>query len=77
MLGSKFPLTVVLVKSTAQAKEKPPLDESTLRRLAVDASCDPRTIKKVYEGQPVEGLAGERARAILIKEGLLSTEAAK
>ena len=42
-----------------------------LRRLAVKASCDPRTIKKLLDGEEVGGLAGERARAVLEEEGLL------
>jgi hypothetical protein len=47
------------------------IDASTLRRLAVQASCDPRTIAAVAQGRAVRGLAGERARAALIAEGLL------
>lgn len=45
------------------------LDSATLRRLAVRASCDPRTIVAVAEGRPVRGLAGERARRVLIEIG--------
>jgi hypothetical protein len=50
------------------------IDAPTLRRLAVRASCDPRTIKAVFEGTPVRGLAGERARAALIEAGLLPAD---
>lgn len=45
------------------------LDEATCRALAVEASCDPRTIGKVLRGQPVRGLAGHRARAALEAAG--------
>lgn len=47
------------------------LDAATRRRLAVAASTDPRTIEKVYRGLDVRGLAGERARLVLEKEGYL------
>jgi hypothetical protein len=46
------------------------IDESTRRRAAVEASCDVRTIDKVVRGEPVRGLAGERARAALISLGV-------
>ncbi len=46
-----------------------PLSAGTLRRLAVRASCDPRTIRAVASGQPVRGLAYERARAALVAMG--------
>jgi hypothetical protein len=45
------------------------MDEATARKLAVKASCDPRTIKRAAAGRPVRGLAGERARAALRDEG--------
>jgi hypothetical protein len=48
------------------------LSASILRRLAVRASVDPKTIKKVAAGEPVRGLAGERARSVLREAGLLS-----
>ena len=46
------------------------LDEATLRRIAVRASCSPRTIQRVYLGQPVRGLAFYRALAALTEAGL-------
>ena len=49
------------------------LDAATARKLAVEASCDPRTLRRVLEGDAVRGLAGERAREVLVKHGLLST----
>jgi len=48
------------------------LDAATARKLAVEASCDPRTLQRVLEGEAVRGLAGERARQVLEKHGLLS-----
>jgi hypothetical protein len=48
------------------------LDASTARRLAVEASCDPRSLQRVLDGEEVRGLAGERAREVLIKHGLLT-----
>ena len=50
---------------------RPELDECTRRKLAVQADCDPRTISKVYRGGHVRGLAGHRARAVLVAAGLL------
>lgn len=58
----------------AKNGEQNSIDAATLRRLAVEASVDPRTIKKVLNGDAVVGLSGERARAVLIKEGLLSED---
>lgn len=45
---------------------------STARKLAVEASCDPRTIYRVYRGEKVRGLAGERARTVLERHGFLT-----
>lgn len=47
------------------------LSWATLRELAVEATCDPRTIKKVFAGEEVKGGAGERARRALIAHGYL------
>lgn len=52
------------------------LDAATLRRLAVRASVDPKSIRKVFEGKPVRGLAGHRAATVLREAGLLASEAA-
>ncbi len=53
------------------------LEAAHVRRLAVKASCDPRTIKKLLKGERVTGLAGQRARAALVEAGLLPGEAVK
>lgn len=50
-------------------KRRPLLDASTVRRLSVQASCDPRTIRRCAAGEDIRGLAGERARAALKAEG--------
>jgi hypothetical protein len=49
------------------------LDEATVRELSVKASVCPRTIRRLVAGQPVRGLAGHRARAVLAEAGLLAT----
>jgi hypothetical protein len=46
-------------------------EASILRRLSVAASVDPRTLLRVLTGRAVKGMAGERARAVLIDAGLL------
>ncbi len=46
------------------------IDESTRRKLAVLADCDPRTIDKVILGRPVRGAAGLRALAVLTECGI-------
>lgn len=46
-----------------------PLDMATLRRFAVLAQVDPRTIRAAAAGLPVKGMAGHRARAVLKREG--------
>jgi hypothetical protein len=50
------------------------LDAATARRLAVEASCDPKTIIKALRNEPVRGMAGYRAREVLEKHGLLPPE---
>jgi len=47
------------------------LDSATLRRLAVRGSCCEETIRKVFEGRPVRGLAYYRARLVLEEFGFL------
>jgi hypothetical protein len=50
------------------------LDAATARKLAVEASCDPRTIHRVFDGEVVRGLAGERAAQVLEKHGLMKSD---
>lgn len=47
------------------------VDEATLRRLAVAADADPRTVKKRLAGKPVRGMVARRIDAVLARENLL------
>ena len=49
------------------------LDWANLRKLAVEAEVDPRTIKKeLSEPGSVLGMSGDRAREVLIKHGRIA-----
>jgi hypothetical protein len=50
------------------------LDAATVRKLAVRASVDPRTIMKVFKGNAVKGDAGNRARAVLLADGFIAED---
>ena len=50
------------------------LDAATARRLATEASTDPRTLIRALRGESIRGLAGYRAREVLAKHGLLPPE---
>ena len=50
---------------------KPKLRASEARRLAVLASCDPRTVALVYQTGEVASMAAERAARVLEAEGLI------
>jgi hypothetical protein len=52
------------------------LDKATIRRLAVEADVDPRSIVAELraargERPPVKGMAGHRVRRVLAEHGLL------
>jgi hypothetical protein len=47
----------------------PVVDTMTMRRLAVEAMCDPRSIAAELAGRRVRGVVGERARAVLRAAG--------
>lgn len=47
------------------------IDTATLRRLAVEAEADPRTVARYLRGEPVRGLAKHRIRRVLGEHGLL------
>jgi hypothetical protein len=47
------------------------LDASVIRRLAVKARVDPRTIQRILDGQEVRGDARHRAVEVLEAEGLM------
>lgn len=48
------------------------IDASTLRRLAVQADVDPRSLLRLYHGKAVRGAAGHRARRVLVEAGYLT-----
>ena len=50
------------------------LDAATLRRLAVKADCDPRTVLRVLRGEARVSLSAERARRALDEAGLLERQ---
>ena len=43
----------------------PLIDAATLRRVAVEASCDPRTVLAVLRGESTKGMAYDRAKKAL------------
>lgn len=45
------------------------IDAATLRRVSVEASCDPRTVLAVLKGESNSGLAYERAKTALLAAG--------
>lgn len=49
-------------------------DAATIRELAVRADVDPRTIAKELRGVPARGMAGRRAREVLIEAGLIEAD---
>ena len=48
------------------------IDAGNARHLAVRAGVDPRTIYKLVRGEDVKGMAGNRAREVLIEAGYLT-----
>lgn len=48
--------------------------ESTARELSVKAGCDPRTIRKVLQGEEPKSMSAKRALAVLIEAGLIQTD---
>lgn len=57
------------------------IDRATLRRLAVEADVDPRTIIRELraargERPPVRGMAGHRARKLLVEKGMIPGQVA-
>jgi hypothetical protein len=52
------------------------LGAAEIRRVAVEASADPRTVRKVLTGQEVRGMAEARVRQALAKLGLAGAAAA-
>lgn len=56
------------------------IDTATVRRLAVEAEADPRSVEARLRGKRVRGMAGHRIDRVLAKHGLapgvLASEAA-
>lgn len=53
-----------------------PVDGATVRRLAVEAEADPRSVvaelrAELGEGPHVKGLAGHRIRRVLVRRGYI------
>lgn len=53
---------------TGEKERRLPAHE--LRRLAVAAGCDPRTVQRVIFGRPTKGLMRERVERTLREQGL-------
>jgi len=56
------------------SRTEKPIDAATIRRLAVEASADPRTVRRRIIGQPVRGLASHRVDEVLIRHGLMTSQ---
>jgi hypothetical protein len=48
------------------------LSESEVRKIAVEASADPRTVRRVLNGQATKGMASQRIAAVLRRMALLA-----
>ena len=55
------------------AVRTPEFDSVSVRRIAVEASADPRTVVKYLTGKPVAGVCAERIDAALTRLGLKNT----
>lgn len=53
------------------------IDAAVLRRLAVSADADPRTVMRVLRGDLVRGMVRERIARVLIEEGFLPPQRKK
>lgn len=64
--------------TAAPATPQIPTDAATLRRIAVSASADPRSVKRFIErmnaGEENRGLLSDRIRAALVAVGYLPSE---
>lgn len=64
-------------EATASPQRKPQApDTAQLRRLAVEAQCDPRTIAKRLAGGDLKGVVRERVDAVLTEHGYIVPEVA-
>lgn len=53
------------------ANARPIPEAHVIRRLAVEASADPRTVLRVLQGAPVRGAVRERIDRVLRAHGLI------
>jgi DNA-binding LacI/PurR family transcriptional regulator len=53
------------------------LDEAEIRRIAVEADADPRTVKRVIRDQPVQRMTADRITRALRKLGLVVEQGTK
>lgn len=59
-----------MARRSAQQKTAT-VDTAELRALSVLGDVDPRSIRRILDGKEVRGMAGRRARRVLIEAGLL------
>lgn len=53
---------------------QPQADQLTIREIALEAQCDPRSIARELRGERVRGLTGDRIRRALRKRDLPTSE---
>jgi hypothetical protein len=56
--------------ATPRTHRPPEIDTATIRRIAVAASADPRTVLRRIAGEPVRGLPGHRIDRVLRAHGI-------
>jgi hypothetical protein len=49
-------------------------DQLTIREVALEAQCDPRSVARELRGERVRGLAGDRIRRALRRRDLPTSE---
>ena len=50
------------------------LGEADIRKIAVEASADPRTVRRVLKGESTRSMAAGRVRTVLRRLGLLDVK---
>jgi hypothetical protein len=48
----------------------PTITPHLVRSIAVEASADPRTVRRVLEGERAKGMVDDRIRAVLAQRGI-------
>lgn len=54
----------------APTKREPLLTEAQVRKVAVEASADPRTVRRVLRGDATRSMACDRVRVVLQRMGI-------